>query len=125
MWRCDSPTRVVLAAVAGVAAAALGHPPLALLAAVPGRPRLLLAAVALLAAMWGAMRVAEIEHRALHAGGFAGVVVVTGQPAGDRAIARDPAAREDVVVRAPGYRPALGAIYRATGRLEPLDPAVR
>src|SRR5436190_835536 len=48
MWRCDPPTRVVLAAVAGLAAAALGHPPL-----------------------------------------------------------------------------ALGAIYRATGRLEPLDPAVQ
>ncbi len=124
MWPCDLPTRLVLAAVAGLVAAALGHPLGALLVAVPWRPRLLLAGVAVLAALWGTARVAQIEHRALRPGGFAGVVVVTGRPSGDRAIARDPSAREDVLVRAPGYRPQLGGVYRVSGRLVPVDPVV-
>ena len=67
----------------------------------------------------------EIEHRALRPGGFSGVVVVTASPSGDRAIARAAAAGEDVLVRAPGYRPRLGGIYRASGRLEAIDAAVR
>ena len=125
MWRCDLPTRLVLAAVAGLAAAALSHPLLALLGAVPWRPRLLLAAVGLLAAVWGTARVGQLEHRALRPGGFAGVVVVTGRPSGDRAIARVQAAREDVLVRAPGHRPQLGGVYRVSGRLVPVDPVVR
>ena len=52
------PTRLVVAIVAGLVAAAFGHPLVSLLAAIPWRPRALLLAVALAAALWGGMRVA-------------------------------------------------------------------
>jgi competence protein ComEC len=125
MWRCDPPTRVVVAIVAGLVAAAFGHPLVSLLAAIPWRPRALLVAVALAAALWGGMRVAALQHRAMVPGPIDGVVVVTGAPSGDRAVARVVAAREDVLLQAPGYRPQLGGIYRVSGRLREIDPPVR
>ena len=125
MWRCDPPTRLVAAIVAGLVAAACGHPLVSLLAAIPWRPRALLLAVALAAALWGGMRVAALQHRALVPGAIEGVVVVTGAPSGDRAVARVVAGREDVLLQAPGYRPQLGGIYRVTGRLREIDPPVR
>jgi hypothetical protein len=51
---------VVVAIVAGLVAAAFGHPLVSLLAAIPWRPRALLMAVAL-AALWGGMRVAALS----------------------------------------------------------------
>jgi competence protein ComEC len=125
MWRCDPPTRVVLAAVAGLASAALGHPLLAALAGIPARPRLLLLLVALGAAMFGGMRTAALERSVLRPGRFGAPVVVTGAPSGDRAVASVPGAAEDVLLVAPGYRPQLGAAYRAAGRLHEIDAAVR
>src|SRR5437588_11478855 len=125
MWRCDPATRIVLAALAGLVAAALGRPLLGLLVAVPWRPRAMLAATALLAAAWGGLRVADLDHRALRPGAVEAVVVVTSAPSGDRAIVRVPDAAEDVLLVAPGERPRLGGIYRAVGRLEQPDPAVR
>ncbi len=125
MSRCEPATRIVLAALAGLVAAAVGSPLLGLLVAVPWRPRALLAATALLAAAWGGLRVADLDHRALRAGPVEAVVVVTQAPNGDRAIARLPAAGEDVLLVARGERPLLGAVYRASGRLEPPDPEVR
>ena len=125
MWRCDPPTRLVVAVLVGLVAAAFGHPLVSLLAAIPWRPRALLLAVALAAALWGGMRVAALQHRALVPGPIDGVVVVTGAPSGDRAVARVVAGREDVLLQAPGYRPQLGGIYRVTGRLREIDPPVR
>jgi competence protein ComEC len=125
MWRCDPPTRLVFAAVAGLAAAAAGRPLLGLAVAVPWRPRLLLAAVALAAALWGGTRVAALETRTLRPGPANLRLVVTSAPSGDRALVRVPGAGEDVLLQAPGYRPVLGAIYQASGRLSPIDPPVR
>jgi competence protein ComEC len=125
MWRCDLPTRLVLAVVAGLAAAALRHPLAALVVAVPWRPRWLLVAAALAATVWGGMRVAELDQRSLVPGRITTVVVVSGSPSGDRAIARVPARDEDVLLQAPGYRPHLGGVYRAVGRLRPVDDIVR
>jgi len=125
MWRCEQPTRIVLAAVAGLVAAALGHPLLAGLAAIPARPRVALLLVAVIAAAYGSARVAELERAALHPGGERGHVLVTAAPTGDRAVVRELDAGEDVLLVAPGYRPQLGEIYVASGRLRPIDPQVR
>jgi predicted membrane metal-binding protein len=125
MWRCDAPTRMVLAALAVLVSAALGHPLLALLAALAGRPRLLLGAVAVAAALFGGMRVAALQHRSLRSGPLNTVLVVTGAPSGDRAVVRVPAAGEDALLTAPGYRPQLGGVYRVSGSLRPVDPQVR
>jgi competence protein ComEC len=116
---------MVLAALAGLVSAALGHPLLALLAAFAGRPRLLLAGVAVAAALFGGMRVAALQHRSLRSGRVNAVLVVTGAPSGDRAVVRVPAAGEDALLTAPGYRPQLGGVYRASGTLRPVDPQVR
>ena len=64
---------------------------------------------------------AALQHRALVPGAIEGVVVVTGAPSGDRAVARVVAGREDVLLQAPGYRPQLGGIYRVTGRLREIS----
>ena len=125
MWRCDAATRIALAALAGLVAAALGRPLLALLVAVPWRPRALLAATAILAAAWGGLRVADLDHRALRPGPITALVVVTAAPTGDRAIAQVAVAGEDVLLVARGERPQLGGVYRAQGRLAQPDPAVR
>jgi competence protein ComEC len=125
MSRCEPATRIVLAALAGLVAAALGSPFVGLLVAIPWRPRGLLAATALLAAAWGGVRVADLDHRALRPGSVEAVVVVTSAPNGDRAIVRVPSAGEDVLLVARGERPVLGGVYRSVGRLEPPDPEVR
>src|SRR5947207_10232293 len=122
MSRCEPATRIVLAALAGLVAAAIGSPLLGLLVAIPWRPRALLAATALLAAAWGGLRVADLDHRTLRPGPVEVVVVVTSAPSGDRAIVRVPSAGEDVLLVARGERPLLGGVYRAGGRLEPPDP---
>src|SRR6476619_1215187 len=97
MWRCDTPTRLVVAIVAGLVAAAFGHPLVSLLAALPWRPRALLLAVALAAALWGGMRVAALQHLPLVPGPIDGVRVGAGAPNGDRAVVRGVAGREDVL----------------------------
>jgi len=125
MWRCDPPTRLVVAVLAGLVAAAFGHPLVSLLAAIPWRPRGLLLGLALATALWGGMRVAALQHRALVPGPIDGVVVVTDAPSGDRAVARVVAGSEDVLLQAPGYRPHLGGVYRVTGHLREIDPPVR
>src|SRR5439155_24106400 len=125
MSRCEPATRIVLAALAGLVAAAMGSPLLGLLVAIPWRPRALLAATALLAAAWGGARVADLDHRALRPGPVEAVVVVTSAPNGDRAIVRVPAASEVVFLVARCERPVLGGVYRAGGRLETPDDEVR
>src|SRR5205807_238630 len=65
MSRCDRPTRIVLAAVAGLVAAAVGHPPLAALAAIPARPRGALLLVALVAAAYGQAHVDDLRRTTL------------------------------------------------------------
>ena len=53
MWRCDPPTRIVVAALAGLVASAMHLGPLALLAPLAGRPRAaLLAAAAVAGCGW-------------------------------------------------------------------------
>jgi competence protein ComEC len=125
MWRCDPPTRIVLAALAGLVACAVHAGPLALLAPLAGRPRIALLAAAAAAVLWGGMRVDALERRVLHPGPVHGVVVVTGRPNGDRAIGRLAGSGEDVVlsVRSGGLVP--GGIYRVGGRLVPIDPELR
>ena len=125
MWRCDPPTRIVLAALAGLVGAALHVAPLALVAPLFGRPRLALLAAAALGAGWGAMQVGSLEQRTLSSGPHVGVVVVTGRPAGSQAIARVAGAGEDVVLRARGAALVQGGIYRVRGRLSPIDPDLR
>jgi competence protein ComEC len=125
MWRCDRPTRIVLAAAAGLVAAAFGHPLLAPLAAIPARPRAVLLLVAMAAAAYGHARVVDLQRTSLHVGSEHGRVLVTTAPNGDRAVARELDAREDVLLVAPGYRPELGVIYVVSGRLRPIDPQVR
>src|SRR4029079_17508085 len=125
MWRCDPPTRLVVAVLVGLVAASFGHPLVSLLAAIPWRPRALLLGVALAAALWGGMRVAALQHRALGPGPIDGVVVLTGAPSGDRAVARAVAGREDVLLQAPGYRPQLGGGHRVPGRRAQADPRGR
>lgn len=124
MWRCDPPTRIVLAAVWGLVSAACGHPVLAAAAAI-ARPRLAVLLVAMAAAAYGQARVAELQRTVLHPGSARGAVLVTAAPNGDRAVARDLAAHEDVLLLAPGYRPQLGAVYRVSGRLSEIDSHVR
>lgn len=125
MWRCDPPTRIVLAAVAGLVTAALGHPLLAVLAGIPCRPRTALLLVALGASAYGSHRVDDLQRTTLHPGPERGRLLVTGAPSGDRAVARELSAREDVLLVAPGYRPELGALYAVRGTLRPIDPEVR
>jgi competence protein ComEC len=121
-------TRLVLAAVAGLVAAALGRPLLALAAAgVGGSPRvrgwaLVVAAVALVA---GGARVAALDRRVLAAGDRAdAVVVVTGQPTGSHGLAVVRGAGETVLLSAPGTVLSEGGVYRVRGRYRPIDAVV-
>ncbi len=122
-------TRLVIAAVCGLAAAALGRPLLALGAAgVGGSARLragalLVAAAAVLA---GGARVAALDRRVLAPGGTGGavVVVVTGQPSGSHGLAAVRGAGETVLLSAPGTLLSEGGVYRVRGRYEPIDPVV-
>jgi competence protein ComEC len=125
MWRCDPPTRVVLAALAGLVASAFGMPTAALAVAVPMGPRVPLALTAALAGWWGSERVEELRHRALTAGPIETVLVVTEPPSGDRAIARVLTAKEDVLLVSRAVRPELGGVYTVTGHLTAPSAQVR
>jgi competence protein ComEC len=121
-------TRLVVAAVVGLAAAALGRPLLALAAAGVGGPArvragaLLVAAAAVLA---GGARVAALDRRVLTPGRTSGaVVVVTGQPTGSHGLAAVRGAGETVLLSAPGALLEEGGVYRVRGRYAPIDPVV-
>jgi competence protein ComEC len=122
-------TRLVLAATAGLAAAALGRPLLAavaVLAGDSGRVRAAAVAVAAVALLLGSGRVAALDRHVLLPGRVRqAVVVVTGAPTGGRGLAAVSGAGETVVLSAPGTRLELGGRYRVAGRYEPLDPVVR
>src|SRR3954469_17745306 len=107
----EPATRIVLAALAGLVCAALRVPEAALAVPLLGRPRIALLLAAALAAGWGAMRVSSLDRRVLRAGPVQAVVEVTGQPRGDRALARVEGSGEDVVLDAPMPIEA-GARYR-------------
>ena len=68
MWRCDPPTRIVVAALAGLVASAMHLGPLALLAPLAGRPRAALLAAAAVAVLWGGLRVDALERQVLRPG---------------------------------------------------------
>jgi competence protein ComEC len=121
-------TRLVLAATAGLAAAALGRPLLAaaaMLVGDSGRVRAAAVAVAAVALLLGSARVAALDRHVLAPGHVRGVVVVTGAPTDSRGLAAVSGAGETVVLSAPGTRLELGGRYRVVGRLEPLDAVVR
>jgi len=124
----DRPAAVVLAVDAGLVAAALHRPLLAVPALALARsPRsaLVVACAAGLALAWGAARVADLDRRALVPGPAAGVVTVTGTPNGSRAAAAVAGAGETVVLVAPGTPLRQGGVYRVRGSLRELDPVVR
>jgi hypothetical protein len=86
----DRPAAVVLAADAGLVAAALHRPFLAapaLLLARSARSALIVAAAGALAVAWGSTRVADLDRRSLAPGPETAVATVTGQPSGSRAAA--------------------------------------
>ena len=79
----DRPAAVVLAADAGLVAAALHRPLLAALAlglARGARSALIVAAAASIAVAWGATRVAELDGDRWRRGRPSGVVTVAGPP---------------------------------------------
>ena len=118
MWRCDPPTRLVVAIVAGLVAAAFGHPLVSRWSwRCRGARAALLMAVALAAALWGGMRVAALDHRSLMPGRIDGGRRRDRRSQRRPCVARVRAGQEDVLLQAPGYRPHLGGIYRAIGRL--------
>ncbi|HET7171221.1 MAG TPA: ComEC/Rec2 family competence protein [Gaiellales bacterium] len=124
----ERPAAIVLAADAGLVAAALHRPLLAVLAVGMARsPRsaLVLAATAALAVLWGSARVADLDRRALAPGPATAVVTVTGTPNGSRAAAAVAGVGETVVLVAPGTRLEQGGVYRVRGSLRELDPVVR
>ena len=125
MWRCDPPTRIVVAALAGLVASAMHLGPLALLAPLAGRPRAALLAAAAVAVLWGGLRVDALERQVLRPGAVRGVVVVTGRPSGDRAVGRLAGAGEDVVLEVGGGGLVPSGIYRVEGTLSPIDPELR
>ncbi|MGZ4481085.1 MAG: ComEC/Rec2 family competence protein [Gaiellales bacterium] len=124
MWSCDPATRLVLAALTGLVAAALGRPVLAAAAMLLGRPWPVVLGVAAFTCWWGLLQVDSIERRILTPGPVHATAVVTGQPRGARAVARLRPAGEDVVLVAPGERLQQGGVYRVTGQLRPLDPVI-
>ncbi|HVG89012.1 MAG TPA: ComEC/Rec2 family competence protein [Gaiellales bacterium] len=118
--RCDLPTRVVLAALAGLVCAALRVPEAAVPAALVARPRAALLLAAAVAAGWGALRVEALDRHQLAPGRIAGELVVTGRPDGGRALGRLAGSHEDVLVIAP--QPLrLGGHYRIEGTARPID----
>jgi competence protein ComEC len=124
----DRPAAVVLAADAGLVAAALHRPLLAALAlglARSPRSALIVAAAAAVAVTWGATRVADLDRRSLTPGSATAVLTVTGPPSGSRAAAAVAGAGETVILVAPGTPLAQGGIYRVSGSLGPLDAVVR
>jgi competence protein ComEC len=121
-------TRLVIAAVVGLVAAALGRPLLALAAAgVGGSPRVRAAALVVAAAalVVGGLRLAALDRRVLVAGRTGdATVVVTGQPTGSHGLAVVRGAGETVLLSAPGVLLAEGGVYRVRGRYRPIDPVV-
>ena len=86
----ERPPAVVLAADAGLVAAALHRPLLAVLAlglARGGRSALIVGAAAAVAVAWGSARVSDLDRRVLVPGPATGVLTVTGPPTGSRAAA--------------------------------------
>jgi competence protein ComEC len=117
---------MALAALAGLSAAAISNPAPVPLAAALGRGwrmRLVLAAVAAAALVWGDARVARMDARILAVGGYRGQVTVTASPSGDRAMAS--ARGEGVLLDATQLQLEQGGRYRVSGELSPLDPVVR
>ena len=124
----DRPAAVVLAADAGLVAAALHRPLLAALAlglARGARSALIVAAAASIAVAWGATRVAELDRRSLEPGPTSAVLTVTGPPSGSRAAAAVAGAGETVILISRGTPLAQGGIYRVRRPLGPLDDVVR
>ncbi len=124
----ERPPAVVLAADAGLVAAALHRPLLAVLAlglARSGRSALIVGAAAAVAVAWGSARVSELDRRVLVPGPATGVLTVTGPPTGSRAAAAVSGAGETVILVAPGTELVEGGVYRARGSLRQLDPVVR
>jgi hypothetical protein len=124
----ERPPAVVLAADAGLVAAALHRPLLAVLAlglARSGRSALIIGAAAAVAVAWGSARVSELDRRVLVPGPATGVLTVTGPPTGSRAAAAVSGAGETVILVTPGTELVEGGVYRARGSLRQLDPVVR
>ena len=124
----ERPAVVVLAADAGLVAAALHRPLLAALAlglARSARSALIVAAAASVALAWGATRVADLDRRSLAPGPTSAVLTVTGPPSGSRAAAAVAGAGETVILFARGTPLAQGEVYRVRGSLGPLDDVVR
>jgi competence protein ComEC len=123
--RLADPTRLVLAALAGLCSAAIANPAPVPAAALLGRDwrlRVVAAAVALAALVWGDARVAQLDARRLTPGRFRGLVTVTASPSGGRAMAS--ARGEGVLLSAPSQELSEGEILLVSGRLAPLDPEV-
>jgi competence protein ComEC len=124
----ERPAAVVLAADAGLVAAALHRPLFAALAvalARTARSALVVAAVAAVALGWGSARVADLDRRVLAPGRTTATVAVTGVPAGSRAAAAVEGAGETVVLVTPGTALHQGGVYRVRGSLRELDAVVR
>jgi competence protein ComEC len=121
-------TRLVIAAVVGLAAAALGRPLLALAAGGVGGPARVRAAalvVAAVAVVGGGARVAALDRRVLEPGRTSGaLLVVTGQPTGSHGLAVVRGAGETVLLSAPGTVLSEGGVYRVRGRYQPIDAVV-
>lgn len=123
--RLADPTRLVLAALAGLCAAALANPAPVPAAALLGRDwrlRVVAAAVALAALVWGDARIAQLDATRLTVGRYRGPVTVTASPSGGRAVA---AARgEGVLLIARSAHLAQGQMLQVEGELTSLDPQV-
>jgi competence protein ComEC len=124
----DRPAAVVLAADAGLVAAALHRPLLAVLAvglARSPRTALVVGLTAAVGLAWGSARVADLDRRILIPGPATATVTVTGVPSGSRAAAAVSGAGETVVLVVPGTSLREGAVYRVRGSLRELDDVVR
>src|SRR5436190_20918603 len=124
----ERPAAVVLAADAGLVAAALHRPLLAALAfglARSARSALIVAVAVAVAVAWGSTRVADLDRRSLAPGAATAVLTVTGPPSGSHAAAAVAGAGETVVLTAPGTLLVQGGVYRVSGSLGPLDAVVR
>lgn len=123
----ERATAPVLAADAGLAAAGLHRPVLAVAAVLLGRsPRraVALCIVAGLAAAWGSVRVAGLDRDTLPRGRIAALVTVTGQPGPGHAPAAVAGTGQTVLLET---RASLeeGGAYRVNGTIGAIDPVVR
>ncbi len=124
-WRCEPPTRVVLALLAGLTCAALQLPAVAVVLVGVFRPRPVLLVAAAIAAIWGGLRVARINERPLHPGPVSGVATVISPTGPGRAVAHLTPPGEDVLLDAGGTRLQVGEVLRVTGTAQQLFPEVR